>query len=450
MKRTWTPDCPGPRGRMQRHLRVMTNSSLGVALAVLTVCFACGCAEGSRGSPEQVTQTSEALLASASTALSSSSNPSSLGAAVILSATVSAASADAGVPTGTVTFSEGDAPLGTGNLNGSGVATFTTSTLGLGQHTLTATYGGDTNFDVSTSADFVQTVSPDGTTVTVSSSASPSSFNSKVTFTATLVSGVPGSTPTGTITFKEGAATLGTGDLDGTGAAIYSTATLIGGAHLISAFYDGDPSHAAASGSFNQVVAPATTTTTLTSNTNPAQPGDSVVFTATVLGSGAAPVGSVTFSDGAQILGTSPLVDSGIAQFATATLGPGSHGLTASFPGDMNFSASVSTRFVQVVVSTGPALPDTDAAGAAGASGSAGAAVDGNAGADSGGAAGAEAGMSPQGDAGHATDEPIDSAGADSGCGCRMVQRAPRSGFALLSALAALVALRRRSRRSLA
>jgi hypothetical protein len=41
--------------------------------------------------------------------------------------------------------------LGTGTLNSSGVATFSTTSLAVGAHSLTASYGGATNFSASTS-----------------------------------------------------------------------------------------------------------------------------------------------------------------------------------------------------------------------------------------------------------------------------------------------------------
>ena len=46
---------------------------------------------------------------------------------------------------------DGATTLGTGTLNGAGVATFTTSTLSVGHHTITAVYGGDASFNASTS-----------------------------------------------------------------------------------------------------------------------------------------------------------------------------------------------------------------------------------------------------------------------------------------------------------
>ena len=60
--------------------------------------------------------------------------------------------------TGTITFRDGTTTLGTSTLNGSGVATFTTTTLALGTHSITAVYGGDTNFTGGTSIAFAQTV----------------------------------------------------------------------------------------------------------------------------------------------------------------------------------------------------------------------------------------------------------------------------------------------------
>ncbi|WP_163069290.1 Ig-like domain-containing protein, partial [Acinetobacter baumannii] len=63
----------------------------------------------------------------------------------------------AGSPTGSVTFKNGGTAIGSGTLSG-GVASFTTSTLAKGNHTITATYEGDSNFNASTSAGLTQSV----------------------------------------------------------------------------------------------------------------------------------------------------------------------------------------------------------------------------------------------------------------------------------------------------
>ena len=83
-------------------------------------------------------------------ALSSSANPSGQGQPVTFTATVTSSS---GAPTGTVTFKDGNTTLGMAGLSGASPyqAMFTTSTLTAGTHSITAMYGGDANFDQSTS-----------------------------------------------------------------------------------------------------------------------------------------------------------------------------------------------------------------------------------------------------------------------------------------------------------
>jgi hypothetical protein len=83
-----------------------------------------------------------------STSLVSSANPAASGQTVTFTATVTS---PVGTPTGTVQFKVDGANLGTPvALNASGAASASTSTLALGAHTVTAVYGGDTNFNTST------------------------------------------------------------------------------------------------------------------------------------------------------------------------------------------------------------------------------------------------------------------------------------------------------------
>src|SRR5205085_5089781 len=82
--------------------------------------------------------------AATSTALQSSVNPSDFNQSVTFTATVTSA---AGIPTGLVQFKDNGTNLGSPvALNSSGVAIFTTSTLAIGTHPITADYGGDGNF----------------------------------------------------------------------------------------------------------------------------------------------------------------------------------------------------------------------------------------------------------------------------------------------------------------
>jgi len=273
---------------------------------------------------------------SSSVALSSSSNPSTYGNSVTFTATVTPSAA-----TGTVTFKDGSATLGTGTLN-SGKTTFSISTLAAGSHSITASYGGDTNYNSSTSSVLTQAVNKANTTVTLASSANPSNYGSSVTFTATVAP----STGTGTVTFMDGSTTLGTGALS-SGKATFSTSTLAGGSHSITASYAGATNYnSSTSSTLTQTVNKASTTVTLSSSANPSTYGSSVKFTATV-----APLtgtGTVTFKDGITTLGTGAL-SSGKATFSTSTLTAGSHSITASYGGDANDNGSTSSALSQTV-----------------------------------------------------------------------------------------------------
>jgi hypothetical protein len=84
------------------------------------------------------------------TVVSSSPNPSTLGQNVTYTATVTASAPGVGQPTGTVLFLAGKFTLGTATLDGSGVATLVSSGAPLGVSTISAIYGGDSNFQIST------------------------------------------------------------------------------------------------------------------------------------------------------------------------------------------------------------------------------------------------------------------------------------------------------------
>ena len=71
------------------------------------------------------------------------------GSTITLTATTNSPS---GVPTGQVTFLDGNTSLGTSTLDGTGVAILRINTLAAGTHALTASYGGDDKFASSTAA----------------------------------------------------------------------------------------------------------------------------------------------------------------------------------------------------------------------------------------------------------------------------------------------------------
>jgi hypothetical protein len=95
--------------------------------------------------------------ASSTTTLKASATSITAGASVTFTATVAGGTGSSATPTGTVTFLDGATKLGTGTLT-SGSATYATSALVAGSHSITAQYGGDTNFAGSTSSAVTITV----------------------------------------------------------------------------------------------------------------------------------------------------------------------------------------------------------------------------------------------------------------------------------------------------
>src|SRR5262249_19215436 len=154
----------------------------------------------------------------------------------------------------------------------------------------------------STSPPLFEIVNPSGITVSLTSS-NPASFaGQSLLFTAT----VTGLTPTGTVTFWDGATLLGTATLaDGIGS--LTTSALALGNHTILANYSGDSNNSSAAGLLSQTVSHNATTITFSLDNYTSVTGQSVTLTATVEGTlpdAPTPTGTVTFSDGSTVLGT--------------------------------------------------------------------------------------------------------------------------------------------------
>jgi hypothetical protein len=275
--------------------------------------------------------------ASSTIALASSLNPSTAGASVTLTATVTSGA------TGTVTFQDGTTALGTGTIN-SGVATLTTSSLTAGTHSITAQYGGDTNYTGVVSTAVSQVVNLTAPTVTVTSSLNPSTFGAGVTFSIALPTGA-----TGTVTFYDGTTVLGTGGISN-GVAALTTSSLAAGTHSITAQYAGDAKQPPlVSAPLSQVVNPVSSAVAFNVAPNPATQGSPVTLTATVP-TGA--TGTVTFYDGTTVIGTVAVVN-GAATLTVTNLAAGSHSITAVYGGDANHTAATSPA---VSLTINPAL----------------------------------------------------------------------------------------------
>jgi hypothetical protein len=288
-------------------------------------------------------------VASTTTTLSSSANPSVFGQAVTLTATVSAGSA--GAPAGTVAFYDGDQQIATAALDGQGPghAGISTPALLVGDHSLTAVYAGAAAFSGSTSPAVIQHVSRATTATALTASPSPSVYSSPVTLAATVAAVAPGAgTPTGTVAFFDGSTQLGTAPLAVDPAthadrASLSTAAMSGGTHTITATYQGDGSFAGGtSAAVSLLVKPAPTAMT-------AAPATTTLFTLSATlrrARDGAPLAGQTirFTAGGTFLCSAITNSAG-----TASCTPGLGGIlaitldggyTATFAGTANYAAS--------------------------------------------------------------------------------------------------------------
>ena len=249
--------------------------------------------------------------------------------------------------TGNVTVTSGSITIGTGTISSTGSVTVVTTTLPVGSDPITVNYGGDGNNN-SANGTTTQVVSKATSSVTISSSVNPSTVNQSVTFTATVPVAV-----SGTVTFFDGATSLGTATVS-SGTAAVATSTLSAGSHTVTASYSGDPNNNSANSS------PLTQTV---NKTNPVLPAPSVSSTNTTVGSTETisetvppgVTGPVTFYDGSTPIGTAPIVN-GVATITVSTLPAGTDPITASTPSDANNNSATSPATVVTVTKTTPTI----------------------------------------------------------------------------------------------
>jgi sugar lactone lactonase YvrE len=307
-------------------------------------------------------------------------------------------------PTGTVTFTDTttSAVLGTAPVVSTSVTTINAQTTTFtavagplttngvtqtGANLITATYSGDTNWAGITSSAVTVTVGTftTATTTMVTNAGTgtlgnPSTLGARPTFTATI--GVASGTAptTGTVTFYDttttnnlnnlpaGTYVLGTGNLGSTHTATFRLATTTefgGGTHSITATYGGvattfSPSSSSA---YSETVTQGTVTNVLTAKTV-GKSGQAYYFTSVITPSSTStsfqPTANVQFFDacancspsyGATSLGTAALysISSGNggygiyeANLSANSLPAGSHTITATYLGDVNYPATTS------------------------------------------------------------------------------------------------------------
>ena len=281
------------------------------------------------------------LASSTSISSSSSTNTSTYGASVTLSATVTSSFS---TPSGTVAFMDGSTKLGSSPVS-SGSASFTTSALGAGAHTLSAVFTpagnsqSGSNYNPSTSATLQQTVNQAPLTITAGSAG--------IDYGAPIPAIPPAYTG-----LTNGDTAPATDPVCGTTAVQGSPA----GTYPTSCSGASDPNYSISYvAGILTIGAIASSTSLASSSANAASAfGGAVTLTATVTAASGTPDGSIAFMDGTAKLGTAPL-SAGVASLSTSLLSVGAHSLTADYipatnaQSVANYAASSSNTVTQTV-----------------------------------------------------------------------------------------------------
>jgi endonuclease/exonuclease/phosphatase family metal-dependent hydrolase len=320
--------------------------------------------------------------AASTSTVTASPEPTVYGDGFTLTATVAPTATNTNTPTGTVDFSiDGTVVASAIALSGGTASTTIASgnTYTVGSHALTAVYSGDTNFSGSTATGtHVITLIPTTTTVTLTQAGcvplggpAPSYYYNQDFWACANTYNTNGGSvaPTGTFNFT----------IDG----IFNCSILLQvpvpctgpnpdtGTHQLGGDYLGDAVHGPSSAiTVPLTVIPDITTTTVNSGvSNPSYVNQPVAFTATVTGNYAAPTGTVTFVDNLSstlgvALGTVTLVpnaggNTSTATFTTSSLAVGTHQITAQVNASLDFDASASVNYQEVILPLAVAVQST-------------------------------------------------------------------------------------------
>jgi sugar lactone lactonase YvrE len=248
-----------------------------------------------------------------------------------------------GTPTGAIDLLLDGSPITINSAITSGKVAITLSSISAGTHTLFAYYSGDTTYATSASSGFSFIVVKASTATTISTSSTANFASVPVTLTANVSNvNVPTASPTGTVTFFVGKASLGTVPVSA-GSAILTTTLLPAGTDSITAVYSGDANDVTStSAAITDVITIVPSTITVTAAPSVLASGSTSVLTATVVGS---PItgsfsGTVTFYSGTTALATANVSSGGTATYTTAAITAATTAFTATYSGNAVYAPS--------------------------------------------------------------------------------------------------------------
>jgi len=266
---------------------------------------------------------------------------STFGQTISISSTLTS---DAGktIPfTGVVSLVDaGNTVLGTATLTATGAVKFALTGIHAGSHQVMLTYPGDLNHSAATSPAFTLVVHQATTSISLAVNAKTLVFGQGLDLMAAVKTKAAG-TPTGVVTFYDGASQLGMDTLGGNGSAGLSQLLLGIAKHTVKAVYSGDTDfEGSTSSNAALAVGKDKTSVTLTpsvAGTIPHNQTFNLDVHVAVLAPGVSNVAgdSVVVMDGKKALGTLTLDGSGDATLpALSYSAAGAHTLTAVFEGD--------------------------------------------------------------------------------------------------------------------
>lgn len=308
------------------------------------------------------------------TDVSGTPNGSRFGQLVTVTAMVGPEQGGLGTVAGSVQFTLNGVPFnGPVVVDAQGRAILQVNNLPVGNNVIGATFTGTGDFGDSADQ-YTQVVVRSDATTTVISTLNPSAQGQAVTFTARVSATAPGGlVPNqGTVTFFIDGRAQTPIAIDGQGRASLTRTNLTRGNHTIVAKYNGNGNYNPSpnSATLTQRVVAFATSTVLTRSVSPSVFGQSVAFTARVVGvGGRIPTGTVTFFvDNVQQGAAVALNASGVAVKNLANLAIGTRNVVARYNGGADFGISQAgvTQVVRkansvasVVSSRNPAAPGT-------------------------------------------------------------------------------------------
>jgi murein DD-endopeptidase MepM/ murein hydrolase activator NlpD len=272
-------------------------------------------------------------------------------------------------PTGSIAVYDNGNYVATANLVNTGYgysyATWGTSSLSVGSHTMRFAYNGNFQTSSASVSELIQATTV-STTSYLYSSQSTANAGQWVSFTDYVYPNSGSAAPTGSVAIYDNGNYVATANLVNTGYgysySTWGTSSLSVGSHTIRFAYNGNGSFQTSSASVSELIqaTAVSTSSQLYSSQSTANAGQWVSFTGYVFpnSGSAAPTGSVNVYDNGNYVATANLINTGYgysyATWGTSSLSVGSHTIRFAYNGNGSFqtsSASVSELIQATTVS---------------------------------------------------------------------------------------------------